>query len=110
MLAVDVGTEEVIGVLSRLLLDVLIDIALPRVDVLYDMYVNFLIVGIVTLEFAVLVSYSVDALCDAMVDMLSGILSAVIIGILPVMSVDLLAGVKAKVFEVVMTALEFAMP
>ena len=55
MLAVDVGTEEVIGVLSRLLLDVLIDIALPRVDVLYDMYVNFLIVGIVTLEFAMTV-------------------------------------------------------
>merc|ERR1712224_919889 len=63
-----------------------------------------------TSEFYVSVSYSVDALSDAVADALTDVLAVSVIGVLPDIGAEELFDVKVSVFEVVITPLEFVMP
>ena len=56
------------------------------------------------------VSYSLDALSDAVLEVLTDTLAAVIIDVLPGIGVDVLADVKVNVFEAAIAALEVDMP
>ena len=71
-----------------------------------------IIVVAITSDCPVSVSYSVDVLLlsDAVFDVLSESLAAVIIAIVTDIGVDVLTDVKANIFEAARTDVEFVMP
>ena len=119
-----VMVSPIVGVVNKLLLRVavimkmLVTVEVSGIDVrsdvasdtLANLGIIVLAAGVILLEFAVTVTYSVGVMSGVVADALLNMLTGTIIGCVSDIGVEVLADVNANVFAAVITTLEFAVP
>ena len=83
-------------VVEVLVIDVLVEVDIIAVDVI-----------VIVLKFILSASYSVDTSSDVTVDLSMDVLADAMIGVLPMIGIEVLADSNANTFAVVKTVVEF---